>query len=164
MYGISTYTAGGNKQHDKKLECVMELYLMTTNDGQNKECTVCTFNPSRANDEYKRKNLFGYPGHDSNAVSVHYAQQRAGAVNINLRQYFSNTRWQYSSIFIMIKRDFFVAIPEDAFVPANSIMAGRRFLDDEEIDFILEGDDDNLSEFSFGESESDINVACFANA
>jgi hypothetical protein len=56
----------------------------------------------------------------------------------------------------MIKRDFFVAILDDVFVPASKLMAGRRFLGEEEIVSILEGDDENLSEFSFGESESDI--------
>jgi hypothetical protein len=35
-------------------------------------------------------------------------------------------------------------------------MAGRRFLGEEEIDSLLEGDNENLSEFSFGESDSDI--------
>jgi hypothetical protein len=56
----------------------------------------------------------------------------------------------------MIKRDFFVAILEDAFVPANNIMAGWRFLGEEQIDSILEGYDKNLSQFSFGGTDSDI--------
>jgi hypothetical protein len=123
------------------------------------QCTVPSkltcLNPSQANDEYKRKNLFEYPGHIIHAVSVHYAQQRAGAV-INFILYFFSTRWQYSSTFIMIYRDFFVHILQDAVLPAISIQASFRFLRDEEIDSLLECDDENLSEFLFGESDSDI--------
>jgi hypothetical protein len=102
------------------------------------------------NDEYKRKNLFEYPGHVGHAVSVHYAQQRAGAVNIDFILYFLSTRWQYSSIFIMEYRDFFIPILQDTFLPTNNTMAGRRFLGEEETDSLLEGDYENLSEFSFG--------------
>jgi hypothetical protein len=35
-------------------------------------------------------------------------------------------------------------------------MVGRRFLCEEKIDSVLECDDESLSEFSFGESDSDI--------
>jgi hypothetical protein len=77
-------------------------------------------NPSRANDDYKRKNLVEYPEHIIHAVSVHYAQQRAGAVNIDFILYFLRTRWQFSSTFIMIYLDFFVPILQDAFHPAMS--------------------------------------------
>jgi hypothetical protein len=94
---------------------------------------VRSVNASRVNDEYKRKNLFEYPGHVIYAVSVHYAQQRAGAVNIDFILYFLSTRWQYSSIFIMIYRDFFVPILQDAVLPTISVMAGCRFLSEEKL-------------------------------
>jgi hypothetical protein len=100
--------------------------------------------------------LFEYPGHIVHAVSVHYAQQRAGAVSIDSLMYCLSTRWQYSSIFIMIYRDFFVPILQDAVLPAVSIMAAGRFLREGEIDSFLECDDKNVSEFSFEESDSDI--------